>query len=275
MDYTKIINDFLSFYFSLWESIWVLINLLIILFLSFTSFFFPNSKIFIFFEMIFEWVYNFFEDILWTDEKNSIKIFITSMFFIILISNFFWVITDFMLPAFVWNNLEISNYVVTPTATMNFTVAISIIAVLYILIQQILHLWIFKFIHEYIPLLWKWYIPYEKWNLPFFIDLPLFFIIKIFDIAISLFLWVLDIIWIFAKIISLSFRLFWNVTSWWVLLLMMVWWLNALTNKLIATNFDFPIIFPLVIYSQGILVALIQAFVFSLLTAIFIKASKA
>ncbi|MDF1682308.1 MAG: F0F1 ATP synthase subunit A [Patescibacteria group bacterium] len=46
-----------------------------------------------------------------------------------------------------------------------------------------------------------------------YIDIPLFIIIKFFDIVISLFLGLLEIVGHFAKIISLSFRLFGNVTS--------------------------------------------------------------
>jgi F0F1-type ATP synthase membrane subunit a len=45
--------------------------------------------------------------------------------------------------------------------------------------------------------------------------------------------------------------------------------MNLLTMKLASINF--PILFPLVVVLQGLLVAVIQAFVFALLTAIFIK----
>ena len=107
---------------------------------------------------------------------------------------------------------------------------------------------------------------------PKVIDVPLFLLVKVFDIIISLFLWMLEIIGLAAKIISLSFRLFWNVTAWGLLLTMLVWALTALTASLI--NVEFPVLIPLIVYIQELLVAFIQAFVFPLLIAIFIKVAK-
>jgi F0F1-type ATP synthase membrane subunit a len=50
---------------------------------------------------------------------------------------------------------------------------------------------------------------------------------------------------------------------------MLVAGMNLLTMKI--TNTEFPILFPLIVVLQGLLVAVIQAYVFALLTAIFIK----
>ncbi len=57
--------------------------------------------------------------------------------------------------------------------------------------------------------------------------------------------------------------------SWTILLWMLVAWLNLLTNNI--TGIEFPILLPLIVVLQWLLVAVIQAFVFALLTAIFIK----
>jgi F-type H+-transporting ATPase subunit a len=75
-----------------------------------------------------------------------------------------------------------------------------------------------------------------------------------------------------AKLISLSFRLFWNVTSGGMLLAMLMWAMTTLTVSLI--HIEFPIVAPLIIYLQEILVSFIQALVFPLLIAIFIKVAK-
>ena len=48
--------------------------------------------------------------------------------------------------------------------------------------------------------------------------------------------------------------------------------LSALSVKVLG--FDFPIIWPVIVYFQEILVALIQALVFPLLISIFIKVVK-
>lgn len=54
-----------------------------------------------------------------------------------------------------------------------------------------------------------------------------------------------------------------------ILLWMLVAGLNTLTNNI--SGIEFPILFPLIVVLQWLLVAVIQAFVFALLTAIFIK----
>jgi len=231
--------------------------------------FFPKSWFFILFESFFETIYNFFEEILWDDEKKWIKIYITLMFFIILFSNLMWVFLDFLTPIF-WEARE--HFITIPTSDINFNVAMAIVWLFIIIAEQFKFLWFWKTIYEYFPVFWKNYIPYERWSLPSFIDWPLFLFVKTCDIVISLFLWVLDIVWHLAKIVSLSFRLFWNMTSWWILLAMLVWAVSWLT--LTTFGFEFPVVWPIILYAQWILVALIQALVFPLLIGIFIKVSK-
>ena len=115
-------------------------------------------------------------------------------------------------------------------------------------------------------------IPYERWKLPASVDWLVFILVKFFDITISLFLWALEIVWHGAKIISLSFRLFWNMTSGSILLIMLFWAISWLTMNLF--HIEFPVIWPVILYMQELLVAFIQALVFPLLIAIFIKVAK-
>jgi F0F1-type ATP synthase membrane subunit a len=231
--------------------------------------FFPKSGIMIMFELFFEKSYEFFEEISWKEEKKWVKIYIIVMFFVIILSNLMWLILDFLVPIF-WENLE--HFIKIPTSDINFNVAMAIIAVIIVIIEQFKALWFWKAIHEYVPITWMDLIPYERWNLPVALDWFVFIIVKFFDISISLFLWMLEIVGHGAKIISLSFRLFWNMTSWWILLAMLVWWISALTVWM--TWFEFPIIGPVILYLQELLVAFIQALVFPLLVAIFIKVAK-
>ncbi len=235
---------------------------------------FPKSNFVVFFDMMFEKVYDFFEDLLWSAEKDWIKLYVTVLFFIILISNFFWVFLEILLPAF-WldhGHAVLAHYIVIPTATKEFNIAMAVIWVIIVIIEQFKNLWLVKFFYEYFPIFWKNYVPYTRWKLPAAIDWLLFLVVKFFDIVISMFLWILEIIWLVAKIVSLSFRLFWNMFSWWILLAMLMWAAAWLTMTL--TNIEFPIIAPVIIYIQEILVALIQAFVFPLLIAIFVKVAK-
>ncbi|HMS90890.1 MAG TPA: F0F1 ATP synthase subunit A, partial [Candidatus Absconditabacterales bacterium] len=101
---------------------------------------------------------------------------------------------------------------------------------------------------------------------------PLKVVVKFFDIAISLFVGLLDIIGIGAKAISLTARLYGNMLAGGILLGLLVTGVNALSQSIVGSNF--PIIGPLILYAQGLLVALIQAFVFPLLVAIFIKIAQ-
>ena len=248
--------------------VWFLVEILIMFFIYFMIVKKPKNWFSVFFVMIFDYVYSFFEDILGIEEKKRTKLYITSLFFVILISNLLGVFIEIW---WVWfTNLH--NIIAIPTTDINFNIAMAIIWVLIVIYEQFKFLWFWKAVYEYIPILGKGYIPFERWKLPPYIDWPVFIIIKIFDIIISMFLWILNIIGHIAKVISLSFRLFWNMTSGWMLLWMLLIWTAALSTYILW--FDFPIILPIILHLQWLLVALIQSLVFPLLIAIFIKVAK-
>jgi len=262
-------QDFISFYTQPWVTIWLLIILFILVFFFVFHKFFKKSSFYVFFELFFEKVYDFFEEVLWKEEKRWIKVYVTLLFFIILFSNLFWVFLELLIPIF-WDALH--HTIIIPTADINFNIAMALIWVSIILIEQFRTLGFWKAIYEYFPILWKNYIPYNRWKLHPVLDWPVFILIKIFDIIISLFLWILEIIWHIAKVISLSFRLFWNVTSWGILLGMLIAAMIWLTDNLLWI--EFPVVVPVILYLQKLLVGFIQALVFPLLIAIFIKVAK-
>lgn len=262
-------RESISVYLNPWVIVWLALELFIFFLLILWYRKFKNSSFMVFFEMIFEKVYDFFEDILGLEEKRWTKIYVTVLFFVILLSNLLGVFMELLIPIF-GHSLE--ELVTIPTADINFNVAMALVWVIIVLYEQFKFLWVWKALYEYVPVLWKNYIPYERGNLNKFIDIPVFLLVKVFDIIISMFLWVLEIIGHLAKIISLSFRLFWNVTSWGILLAMLIWGMSALSNSLLGI--DFPILGPVILYLQELLVALIQALVFPLLIAIFIKVAK-
>jgi F0F1-type ATP synthase membrane subunit a len=129
-----------------------------------------------------------------------------------------------------------------------------------------------KFILEYIPITGKWILDIDRGNMKAIVYYPIKTVVKLFDIAISLFVWLLDIIGIAAKVISLTARLYGNMLAWWILLWLLVTWVNALFQNVFSQNF--PVLWPLILYAQWLLVACIQAFVFPLLVAIFIKIAQ-
>ena len=254
-----------------WQSSysWILLELFIVLLLYIGFKFFSKSWIMIMIELWFEGAYDFFEEILWVKEKKWIKIYVTIVFFIILISNLLGVFLEFLLPIY---GDALHHAITIPTADINFNIAMAVVWVVIVILEQFKALWFWKALHTYVPIKWMDLIPFERWKLPVVLDWIVFILVKSFDIAISLFLWALEIVGHVAKIISLSFRLFWNMTSGSILLVMLFWAVGGLTIDLF--NIDFPIIGPIILYLQELLVAFIQALVFPLLIAIFIKVAK-
>ena len=217
------------------------------------------------FELMFEKIYDFFIEIIGEGQKYWVKSFVIGMFFVILFSNLIGTAID----AIAISVPQLSEWIAAPTTDANFNIAMAVISVLLVLYLQMRHLGVGKFFYEYVPLLGKGIITIEKGNMSKWVYYPVWLIAKLFDILISLFVAALDIIGNFAKVISLSFRLTGNMMSGTILLGMLVVGLKGLTSAMIG--FEFPVLFPLLIVLQGVLVAVIQAFVFALLTAIFIK----
>ena len=176
-----------------------------------------------------------------------------------------WSLIDFLNTMFPW----LDEYIIAPTTDANFNVAMAFIVVVLMLYLQWKKFGSFKFIYSYLPIFWKNIISVDREWKSAWVYYPLWIFVKFFDIIISMFVWVLDIIWNIAKVISLSFRLTWNMMSGTILLGMLVIGMNSLTSSISWA--EFPILFPLIVVLQWLLVAVIQAFVFALLTAIFIK----
>lgn len=236
---------------------------------------FPQSGFAVFFDMVFEKAYDFFEDILGKDEKPWIITYILVMFFIIVFANVLGWAIEMVAPMFGVDEkktLMLEHYIAIPTGEKNFNIAMAAIGVVIVILEQFKFLGFKKALYEYLPVFGKDYIPYTRGKFSPAIDWPLFLLVKFFDIVISIFLGVLEIIGHIAKIVSLSFRLFGNIMSGGLLLGMLVAGVSALTVSL--TGIEFPIIGPVIIHLQGMLVALIQALVFPLLIAIFIKVAK-
>ncbi len=220
------------------------------------------------FEYIVEEVYKFFEEILERSWKPFVKNYIVTLFFVVLLSNLSGWLLDRIRMVFV-DVERLSSIITIPTTSFEFNIGLAVVWILLMLWIQFKHLWWFKMFLEYMPLGGKWIIDLPRWKMPAIVFYPARLVVKLFDIWISLFVWILDIIGIFAKVISLSARLYWNMVSWWILLTMLVVWVNAATSGLVWSNF--PVLAPLILYAQWLLVAVIQAFVFPLLVAIFIK----
>jgi len=250
---------------------WVLLQLVLIGLIIFVFNFARNWKFGTLFELLVEKVYEFFEEILEETWKRWIKVYVVTLFFVILISNLSSWLLDVVRIVFV-DSEAIFQYIQIPTTSFEFNIAMAVVSVLLFLIAQFKYLGIVKFFHEYLPITGNGILDIEKWNMKWWVYRPAKIVIKTFDIIISLFVGILDIVWVFAKVISLSARLYGNMIAWWVLLTFLVVGVNGLTQNL--TWMNLPIIAPLILYAQGLLVAVIQAFVFPLLVGIFMKLAQ-
>lgn len=199
--------------------------------------------------LTYETMFETFESLLWADKALWMKKFVTHLFFIILFANAFGWFNDIIRFFFPWWLRNVTG----ATGELEFNVALALIATIVILYAQWKHVWWgLKLLHEYIPITWKWLIDN-----------------KIGDIVISMFIGLLDIIGIFARIISLSLRLFGNMSAGSILLNVAFLGLWAVTVWLLWTNI--AIWLPLIVYLQWILSVMVQAFVFSLIVWIWLK----
>lgn len=93
---------------------------------------------------------------------------------------------------------------------------------------------------------------------------------KLFDIVLSFFLAILDIVGLLAKVISLAFRLYGNMFAGSLLIAIVVTMIANFSASLFS-GVNLPLLVPLIFYLQNILVAVIQALVFTLLLSVFAK----
>jgi len=253
--------------------------ILCIIFIASAILYFPKSAFSTLFEYLYEKVFAFYESVLWAETNLQTKTFIVVLFFIIFITNIAGVILDFIAPIFGTNetgSFLLGNYILIPSSDIQFNLALAIISMFLLLYLQFGSLGLKNFFFTYFPVTGKWYLEIEKRDMKPVLYYVLFPIIKFFDIVISMFLSFLDLIGLLAKIVSLSFRLFWNIVSGGVLIAMLIVAMSGFTENL--TGFigwvSFPIIAPILLYLQSLLVACIQAMVFPLLVAIFIRVSQ-
>ena len=224
------------------------------------------------FELAVEKVYEFFEEILEETGKRWIKSYVVTLFFVILLSNLSAWILDII--RIVFKDVEaLSNFIQIPTTSFEFNIAVALVSILLFLVAQFRHFGFFAFFHEYLPITGKGILDVSREEIKNpLVYWPAKIVIKTFDIVISVFVGLLDIVGILAKVISLSARLYGNMIAGGVLLTFLVIGVNTLTQNLMSANF--PILAPLILYAQGLLVAVIQAFVFPLLVGIFMKLAQ-
>lgn len=195
-----------------------------------------------------EGVYDFFDEVMgpWF---AGVKSYVTNLFFIFLLMNLTSLVVDMFKLAFPW----LENYISVPTGDIHFPITVAAVSIIYLLVKQVQSHGGINTILEYIPIKGKQLLDSKPG-----------------DVALSLFIGLLDIVWLFAKIISLGARMFGNILSGGILAWVVIGGLWLVTSGLLWW-IKLPLLIPVVLIAQSLLVSVIQSFVFPLLVAIFIR----
>lgn len=274
---------------------WSFIGMVIFVVLVLVMRFLPNTSFSLLIEELYEQAYNFFWSILEWKKNDWIVKYVTIIFFLILVFNIVALVFD-PIASISWfdelmNEFNLSKLITLSTGDIHFNASMATISVIIMLYAQ----WwamnateknkfmgslvkIGKTIYEYLPIFWKNLVSIDRGDMSRWVYVLISIPVKAFDVVISMFVWVLDIVGLAAKILSLAARLFGNMMAGGILSKLLivgawtiVWWLITM---MIWYEVNFPFLLPLIVYIQWLLVALIQAFVFPLLVAIFIKVAQ-
>ncbi len=206
----------------------------------------PKNWFVVIVEVFVEWMLSFFNSI-WEWIPRYAMGYVLFVFFYLLWVNMFGLFGDLFalaIPAvYEWFR---------PVATdIAFNAILAVVWVLASLFYGFQKNWL-HFIEKYVP--YKWVGLVEE------VNSFKTFVLKFFDIIIWLFVWVLEIISEFAKMFSLTLRLFWNIFAWVVLLTLAIWFI--------------PVGFPVFVIAFEFLVSFLQAFVFALLVCVYFKMAE-
>ena len=217
------------------------------------------NKFVVLIELFVEWVLDFFKSI-FGNIPNSAKVYILFLFFFILWNNVIWVIGDMF--AYVWPGLHHIFRPVTSDLVVNGVLAL--IWVSWAILYWFKVNW-FKFIEKYIPYKWIWLSDWVRgWVYP---------IVKFFDVFLALFIWFLEFIGEFVKVLSLTLRLFWNILAGMILLGLII--ITAIFFTELIFGKGVPLLLPLIVFIFELFVAFLQALVFSLLVLVYFKLAEA
>jgi F0F1-type ATP synthase membrane subunit a len=123
---------------------------------------FPHSAFATLMDVITEKVYDFFEEIIGKKASSTVKIYVVTLFFIIIISNLLGLVIDFVKLPFP----IVEELFAIPTGNINFNLALSIVSIIIVLIIQRKSLGGgFTFFNEYVPLWGKGILTLERGNM--------------------------------------------------------------------------------------------------------------
>lgn len=123
-----------------------------------------------------------------------------------------------------------------------------------------------SYINKYFPIFkWVWIVENPRWIK--------WWILKLLDILLGLFVGILEMISEIAKILSLSLRLFGNIFAGVVLVGLIIMAAGAFWG-LMFKGYNPPLLFPLLVVVMELFVWVVQAFVFAMLVASYFKVAE-
>ena len=234
--------------------IWLALFLLFVFLNRFLKRYNPNNGFVIFVELFIENVINFFKDLAGGIPKYA-QVYIIFLFVYIFWNNLIWVFWDMFANE---NVIPQLHHIFRPVSSdIYFNAILAIVGVVWALWY-----WFRKnrihFIEKYFPVKGMWIVEEVRW--------PLTFLLKIWDIFIALFVGLLEFVWEFIKILSLTLRLFWNILAGMVLLWLVIWATVAVLKV--------PLLGPILIFVVELFVGFLQALVFWLLVLVYFKLAE-
>ena len=230
--------------------IWTLLFLIIILTYNTLKKTKPYSKFVQIIEYIYETVYNFLAEIWWEHVGKYAIMFTSTIFLYVLWHNVVWLIGDMIV--LVWPTWH---HVFRPATTDIYSNGI--LACIGVVASMVYGFYKngFHFINKYLPINGMGIV--EK------VDKRYMIIPKIFDIILWLLIGIIEFVGEFGRMMSLTLRLFGNMFVGMILL----WMLIMVTQHI----FHYAIGLPILIFAYEFCVAVLQAFIFSLLVTVYFK----
>ncbi len=220
----------------------------------------PLNRFVNFVDRLFEGIINFFDEVT-SGLPNYAKSLVLFIFVYLLWNNLVGLVGDLfagVVPAL--------HYVFRPVATdITFNAVLAVTGVMLAIFYGFQKHGL-SYINKYFPIVkGVWIVENPRWIK--------WWILKLLDILLGLFVGILEMISEIAKILSLSLRLFGNIFAGVVLVGLIImaagafWWL-------IFKGYNPPLLFPLLVVVMELFVGIVQAFVFAMLVASYFKVAE-
>lgn len=211
----------------------------------------PDNSFVHIIDMFIEFVMSYLWGVWWSHVWPWAIIFTTTVFFYVFWINIVWLFGDMVILAVpAWHD-----YFRPAGSDIMFNLVLALMWVLWSIWYGFYSKW-YKHIQHYIPYKGIGIVPQVH-------SIGTFFG-RIGDIMIGLVIWFIELMWEAGRVASLSLRLFGNIFVGIILL----WLVTQVANTIF---FNTPFLIPLTMFAYELVVAWLQAFLFSLLITVYFR----